>query len=125
MDYQDPYYPPQTSYETPADRRLKHSGLGIASFLISIASGMVEFVAVLAAGVLAAQGVVDETSVAIMLVGFGILAGLGLAMVDGALGIVALFLPDRNKVFAVLGLLFNAIVFMGVVGLILIGICVG
>ena len=121
MDYQDPYHPHQTFYKEPADSRPKRSALGIASFAIGIVSGIWEFIAVIAAGVMVASGDFDKESAKVILLGLGILAGMGLAVLGGIFGIAALCMPGRDKLFATLGLIFNALVLLGIIGLMVIG----
>ena len=67
-------------------------------------------------------GGMDETSPEAMIVGLCLFAGVGLALMGGTLGLIALVQPNRKKVFGILGLIFNAFVVLGVVGLIVIGL---
>lgn len=101
-----------------------HSGLGIASFAIVMLAGIVIFTSFIAAGILGAeaQDDLDGQGMAIMLVGLGIIGGMMLDVIGTVLGIAALFFPDQNKLFAVLGTVLGALLFLGVAGLLGIGI---
>ncbi len=106
---------------------LKHSGFGISSFIISLASGLLAFAMVVVAGIMESRtpGGMDEESPEAMVVGLGIiLAGL-LAVLGAVLGIVGCTLPNRNKIFAILGAIFNALVVLGLLGLIVLGLAAG
>jgi hypothetical protein len=111
---------PQPSAPPP---RRRESGLGIAAFLIGLASAGLELILVVAAGVLeaTAPGSVHEESTQAIVLGFGILAGLGLALLGMLLAMVAVLDPHRGKVFAVLGLLCCGMVLAGVLLIAAIG----
>lgn len=105
----------------------QHSGLGIASFILSILSGIFLFLLFLVAGVMHSStpgGINDESPVAIF-VGLFMLAFLFVAFVALGLGIGGLFQNDRKIVFAVLGTVFSACVFLGTIFLLLIGLAMG
>ena len=88
----------------------KHSGLGISSFIVSIATGVSMFLLFIAAGMMeiSTPGGIDEDSVGAMLVGLFLFAFLLLSVLAIGLGIAALFQRDRKKLFAVLGIVFAA-----------------
>jgi hypothetical protein len=100
------------------------SGVGVASFVMAVIGGVALLALVATAGVMESRtpGGMDENSPAAIAVGLGILAGLVLNAVGIVLGIVAVFQRDRKKVFAVLGLTFNALTLLAVVGLMVIGL---
>jgi hypothetical protein len=101
------------------DQRLKHSGLGIASFIIAILSGIFDFVFFVIVGLIGANDPsIDETSPVAMVVGLILFAAVGFTFIGLGLGIVGVVLPNRNKLFPWLGLVFNALVLLGVVGLV-------
>lgn len=106
-----------------ASSLLKHSGLGIASFIISLMVGAVEFLVVIAAGIIEAMtpGGMDEQSMAAVLVGLVILGGLMANMAGVGLGVAGLVQSDRKKIFPSLGLAFNGTAILGIVMLIIIG----
>lgn len=100
---------------------MKHSGLGIASFCISLFAGLIMIVMIVLAGMLAASGQ-SEDSLGFALVGLGII-GMGvLLMVALGLGIAGVCMRDTKKLFAILGLVFSAVGLLGVGGIMLIGI---
>jgi len=105
--------------------RLKHSGLGIASFIIALLQGFLTLVVVLIAGVLAAAGPQQDNEVGFMIVGLLVLAGIFTHCVGAGLGIAGLVRKNRKKVFAVLGLILNAMALLMVLLLMLIGVAVG
>ena len=111
----------------PPPAPLKHSGFGIASFIISIAAVIFAFGMVVLAGVMESRtpGGIDEESPEAMAVGLGIILSGLLAVLGGVLGIVGCSLPNRNKVFAILGTIFNALVVLGLVGLMILGLAAG
>lgn len=111
----------------PRRRQRRHSGLGIASFVIALGVVLLELVMVISAGVLQASrpGGVDENSPEAALIGLSICFGLMLDMVGIGLGIGGLLQPKRNKLFAVLGITLGGLVFLGVICLIVLGLAMG
>jgi hypothetical protein len=105
---------------------LKHSGFGIASFVLSLVVGVGLFAAMAIAVGLTIDnpGGVDETSPLVAMVGFLFLFGMFLCVVAIVLGFVGVLQRDRKKVFAILGIVFNALIIMGTVGLIVVGLAV-
>jgi hypothetical protein len=102
---------------------MRHSGFGIASFLIAVGAGLLEFALVAAAAVLEAStpGGIDEDSPVAILLGLGIFGGLCIALVGIGLGVAGLCQQNRSKVFAVLGVVFGSAVLLGVLLLLVIG----
>ena len=70
-------------------------------------------------------GGIDEQSALVMIIGFGVFAIIGLSLVGSVLGIAGLFQSNRNRTFSILGLIFNTLIVLGLVGLIFIGLAVG
>jgi hypothetical protein len=93
----------------PVHASQKHSGLGIASFVISLVAGAAIFADVVIAGVLEATtpGGMDERSPEAIFIGLGIIAFIVLDVVALGLGFAGLLQPDRKKLFAVLGAIFS------------------
>jgi hypothetical protein len=102
---------------------LKHSGIGIASFVISMAAGVGMVLVFVVAGVmqLRMSGGLREHKVMAMVVGL-IVLGLLLASLSGiGLAIGGLCQKERRKVFSALGLAFNLAILLGTIGLMLVG----
>jgi hypothetical protein len=102
-------------YEEPAYRPrrgpLKSSGLGIASFIISILAGL-EILTMIIIGIIMEMrkpGWADEESLQVMLFGLLIIGGFVVSLVGLVLGITGLVQGGRSKVFPVLGLGLNAV----------------
>jgi hypothetical protein len=111
-------------YRDDEPRALKHSGFGIASFLIVIVAGLLELVMVVIAGVLEAStpGGVDEDSPGVALVGLALIGGLFVDLIGIGFGIAGLCQARRNKLFPILGIALGALVLFGVLGLMVIGL---
>ena len=77
--------------------------------------------------VVAAWGEIEEESyyrtlaVVAILVGLGIFGVLGLNFLGLGLGVAGIVQPDRSRVVAILGLVFNALVILGLCGLMALG----
>ncbi len=113
-------------YPTPRRRPRRqrpHSGLGIASCFLAIAAGaIIFFTLVFAAIVEARQGELPDNDPRTTAAGcFFLLAG-GLALIGVILGIVGVCETRRKRLFAGLGLGFNACIVLGVVTLGIIGL---
>jgi len=132
--YDDPYAPPSYDQQwggdahggKPADS-YPHSGMGIASFIMAIAVGIGAFALVIAAGVIEAStpGGMDEESPIAIIIGLGIFGVMGLNLVGVGLGIGGLVQSERSKIFAYLGLAGNAMVILGICGLMCVGLAAG
>lgn len=104
----------------------RHSGPGIASFIVSLFSGAATFVLVAVAGVLGSQpGGLDDNSPVAMVLGLGIIGAAALLVLAFVLGITGILQPNRNKVFAILGTAISAMVVMCFCGLMILGIFMG
>lgn len=102
---------------------LKHSGLGIASFAISIVSAVLIFILFVIAGAIEAStpGGIREESVEAVVIGLGIILMLFVNLVAIGLGIGGLCQSDRRKIFAILGTCFATLTTLLAVLLIIIG----
>lgn len=101
----------------------QHSGLGIASLIISILAGMGLVAAIGVIGYLevtSPNGINEESPLAIGL-GLTILGLLSLDFVAAILGFVALFQPDRKKLLSVLGLFLSSGTIVACIGLAILG----
>lgn len=124
MDNYESYYQAPQQVYGPPNYDLKHSGFGIASFVIALLCGFGEFALVMVLGFLESStpGGIDEESAVAVVLGLALFGGVVLAFVGLVLGLVGLVTANRKKVFAVLGLMFNAMLVMAVVGLVLLGL---
>lgn len=106
---------------------LKHSGLGVASFITSLVSGVLIFLLIALAGVMEATtpGGINEESASAILVGLFLFAFLFVALVALGLGIGGLLQKDRKKVFAVLGTLFSSVTIVGTLFVMMVGLAIG
>jgi hypothetical protein len=105
----------------------KHSGLGIASFAMSVLIGLGLFAMFVVAGVMEATtpgGIPDDSGAAIV-VGLAIIGLFMLDVVAVVLGVVGLCQANRRKLFAALGLVFSLAIALSTAGLIAIGIAMG
>ncbi len=105
----------------------KHSGFGIASFIIALAAGALECVLIVIAGILETMtpGGVDEDSPVAMLLGLVVIGGILINLLGIIFGIVGLFQRDRKKPFAVLGVVIGSLVLLGMLLVIVIGLVMG
>jgi len=102
---------------------MKHSGFGIASFIISLVIGVTELFFVIIAGVLevTTTGGIDEESAVVIILGLLMIGGLVVSLVGTGLGITGLVRKNRKKVFSILGLVFNGMIILGLITLMIIG----
>lgn len=137
------HYPPGPGFtSTPPveEGPKKQSGLGIASFIISLVSvvliiASIALVASFAGDIAnnelllndpaAIESMDQETLVPIMLAGLSILASIGVAAVGLILGIISAFSKTRRKVFGVIGIILNGIIVIGAIGLVIVGLALG
>jgi len=122
-----------SQYPQQPPEYLKHSGLGIASFVISLVCllSIIFFVIVAVGSVVSLAdvyngGVLDSSTImekAPMLVvsSFIILATMFVNLVGLILGIIGLVMKNRKKVFAIIGTILNGLVVGGVLLLSVIG----
>ena len=113
-----------TLYEDFAEvEPARHSGLGVASFILCLAIGLLELGTFVTAGIMGSNnpGGVDEESAAAALIGLTVLAGIFGAVVGVGLGIGGLMQRNRKKIFGILGLIMNGMIVLGVGFLIVVG----
>ena len=101
----------------------KHSGIGIASFVISIVAGILIFIVLGIAGSLEAStpGGIDENSTEAVMIGLAIIGLLFLNVLSVGLGIGGLLQKERKKIFAILGTVFSSFLILSVIGLMVLG----
>ena len=119
--YED-YYTEREEY-----RVSKHSGFGIASFVIALVVGVLEFVLIVAAGILESTtpGGIDENSPIAIVLGLVMIGGFLLDLLAIIFGIVGLCQHNRSKIFAILGLVIGCLVVAGCLLLIVAGLAMG
>lgn len=123
-EYDDEYDEPLSRRRR---RRMKSSGLGIASFVIALLAGSIVFSIVIYGIVMEvrAPGWIDEETPDEMILALLVFGSLALSCVGLVLGITGLVQIGRSKVFPVLGVGFNAIIILGVIGVIVLGVLAG
>jgi hypothetical protein len=106
------------------EEQKKHSGLGIASFITSIVSGILIFLLIVIAGVMEASspGGLDEESAGAVVVGLFLFAFLGASLVALGLGIGGLIQKERKNIFAILGTVFAAVSIVGTTFIMVLGL---
>ena len=126
-DTVDPYATPKTPLEhkgsTVATEPPRQSGLGIASFVISLIGIAITLVLFGVAGYMEAStpGGMDEAAPETILVGLLLIAAGFLLLVGLGLGIGGLFQRNRRRLFAVLGLAFSGVMLLIGIGVMAIG----
>lgn len=119
------YYP---DYDDDRDALpARNSPLGVASFIIAQGAGGLEFLIIALIAVLetTTAGGLDEDSPAAGLLGLGMIIGLLLALVGLGLGIGGLCQGRRTKVLAIVGVVINSILVVGVLLLVMVGLAMG
>ena len=131
----DPYQTPYTTAKPPMPHtrlELKHSGVGITSFIMGIFC-IVSFIGLCVyAAIIVSRNVAEirsgstsveteETFGMLAVVGFGTIVICLLSVVGVILGIIAVAQSERKKIFGILGLTFNGLFLLGVVGLMIVG----
>ena len=100
----------------------RHSGPGIASFVVALFSGAATFALVAAAGVMQSQpGGFDENSPVAIAMGLGLIGVAAMLVLSFVLGITGILQTNRNKVFAILGTAISVLVVVGFCGLLVLG----
>ena len=112
------------AYPARAQEPARHSGVGVASFVLSILSGIGLFAVIVAAAVLQSSrpGVLnDEKSAEAIVVGAVVLGDALLALIGAGLGIACVMQREHKRIFGTLGLVFSAMVLLSVAGLFILG----
>src|SRR5690606_39021202 len=101
----------------------KHSGLGIASFVVAVLVMLAMLGVFAVAGVMAASdpAVMDENSADAMMIGLAIIFLFLVDLVALGLGIGGLLQQDRKKLFAVLGLVVSGGIILLTIVLFIVG----
>jgi hypothetical protein len=118
----DPYDDDRFRMESPP-----HSAPGVASFIAAILAGLLAFGAIFIAAIHADEiefEVQQKTGVGVSFI-LLFLGSMATVLVGVVLGIVGCVQPHRKKIFAILGLVFNLLIVLGMCGLMLIGLAAG
>ena len=104
-----------------------NSGLGKASFIISIIAGVFIFFLIILAGILeeSTPGGIDENSDGAALLGCSFILLMLAELVALGLGIGGMCVKGRKKVLAILGTCFSAVALLGSMCLALLGLAAG
>jgi len=110
-----------TQQSAPAE--LKHSGVGIASFVLCMISGVSLFVLFGVAGYMESQSPagMSEDDPTTMLLGVALIAAAMAQFLAFILGVVGLFQANRKKIFAILGTIFSLLAILIFGGLMVVG----
>lgn len=103
--------------------QLQHSGLGISSFVVSLACSLLMVALFVTAGMyaLANPTGINEQAPEILALGFAIIfCGVGLLVALG-LGIASVCQDGRKKVFGILGLIFSLTTLVITLALVIMG----
>lgn len=107
--------------------RIRHSGFGIVSLIISVLVGAYSLCPLAVAGIVEAtttRGMSKESWV-VAVIGLFLILGLGMSLLGIELGIAGLIQRDRKRVFPILGLVFNSVATIALVAIIVIGVTFG
>ncbi|MGN8770673.1 hypothetical protein [Paenibacillus barengoltzii] len=136
MDHRQSEQDPVSPYFAPHEpmNRVKFSGPGIASFILSLVA-VVGYIAALALIISTAMDLVDQPAEAIaadLMQRSGTVLGVLLFLISGVLdlvglilGIVGLAIRNRRKVFAILGTIFSVLPLVLFIFLIVLGSLTG
>ena len=104
----------------------KQSGLGIASFVISLVVGVIQFCLVAYAGYLqvGTPGGMDKNSSIAVLLGLAMIGMFLLEFVALALSIAGMLQKDRRRTFSVLGCIFSTVVIICSIGIYVYGMSI-
>jgi len=103
-------------------RHLPHSGLGIASFIIGLVVVVIVLLMILLIAVLASNRANRNTAETMgVMTGIFVCVGALASLVGLGLGMGGVFQEDRNRTFAVIGLILNGLIILGTVALFIIG----
>jgi hypothetical protein len=105
----------------------KHSGIGIASFVISIISGTLILLLMGIAGMMevSTPGGLDEESAGAVIIGLLLFAFVGGSLIALGLGIGGLIQKGKKKIFAILGTIFSSLTILVAVFVTFLGLAMG
>lgn len=103
------------------DETLKHSGLGIASFIISIISGVILWGCIITSTIVEVTTIGGMSDIVAGLLGLLIIFGGFLCVIGIGLGISGVIQKNRKKVFSILGIILNFTSILIIIGLMILG----
>ena len=107
-------------------RPAPHSGMGVTSFIMALLTGTVTVATMIVAAIMGAQkGPLQGRDPAAVTIGLTIIGSGILSLVGAVLGVVGLFQPDRRTFFAILGIVFNLLVVVGICADVALGLAIG
>lgn len=102
-------------------RKHKHSWFGITSLILGVITAAIQFVAILGAGIAVGGSNADANQSVLAVIGMFICGGIAFHVLGMILGIIGLAQPKHKNLFPILGVVINAVSFLAVIGLIIIG----
>ncbi|MEK3883063.1 hypothetical protein [Paenibacillus sp. PL2-23] len=132
-------FTPMANHESVPPAKLKHSGPGIASFIIALLAVLALVIGVILSVVAVANSTdfigatpeeIEEQLLsggggdAASLIGAGLLMmlSIGIAIIGLILAIIGVVMKNRKKVFAIIGLILNGLMVLSVIVLMAIGL---
>jgi hypothetical protein len=97
--------------------KLKHSGLGIFSFVIGVVVGILEFVILIVAGVVEITRGLQSDTFSLSVIVICLFTGAGLSCFGLGLSVGAFFQKERLRIFPFLGFFLNLLIVVIMAGL--------
>src|SRR5262245_14846742 len=115
-EYNEPAYRPSRGEQRAGRGKRRTSVLGVALFVIAIVMGAAEFILHQVDQFSPRRSRMFSNSPEGMLLAGLAIASIAISLVGALLALIALIQPKRDKVFAILGLIFNVMIILGVIG---------
>jgi hypothetical protein len=127
--HDEPYYDDSPGYR-PSSEPQRHSGLGVASFIIGLVVILLDVLAIFLVIIVAAgeasrpwsPGRRDAAEAMAVLTGIIFCGGAVAALVGLGLGFGSLFQEDRKKGLGIAGVILNSLVLLALLTLVMIGL---
>ncbi len=100
------------------ENKMRHSGLGISSFITGLVVATFEFVLLIVAGVIEITDGLQSDPLSLSVIIICLFTGIGLACFSLGLSVGGFFQNNRKKVFSILGFFLNFIVVVSMATLI-------
>lgn len=127
--FEEDHEPDPRTYLGGAGGPLRHSGIGIASFVLSLLA-IIPFVGLFVYGIMigisdaaggSGSGAALESTTFEIAAGLSVFGSIGLDLLAVVLGIVGCCLSNRKKIYAILGLCISVLTLVGMFFLMVIG----